>query len=105
MIELATAKDLQGGSQAYESIASYIATYTPDLSIGVAGQGPYFAETLGRGNVIAYYQALSRQNSFDASGHTYSANRMSIFGNWTRRADDWTLQQKVASKVLALMPN
>jgi hypothetical protein len=100
LTELTTAMKLQGTSQGYESVASDIATYTPDLSVGVAGQGPYLAATLGRENIIAYYQALSRQSGYDASVHTYSANRMSILGNWARRANDWTLQQQLASKEL-----
>ena len=106
--ELEVAQVRQREAQSAESTASDISTYTPDINVGTSFPVPpsfpvtvTFSATLGRGNIIAYYQAVSRERSFEASEHTYNANKSSILGGWIRRASDWTLQKDLAIKELA----
>lgn len=106
LTELKIAQDMQAEAQGAERAASAIATYTPDISAGlnVPPTGPpevTFSATLGRGNIIAYYQAEGREKGFKASVHTYYANDSSILAGWKRRADDWKLQADLALKELA----
>jgi Tc toxin complex TcA C-terminal TcB-binding domain len=104
--ELAGAQDFQKEGQSAESTASDIATYSPDFSTGVIldPMGPpkiTVSATIGRGNIISYFQAVSREKNFEASIRTYHASRSSILGGWNRRADDWRLQKDLAFKELA----
>jgi Tc toxin complex TcA C-terminal TcB-binding domain/Neuraminidase-like domain/PA14 domain/Salmonella virulence plasmid 28.1kDa A protein len=104
--QLKLAQVLQGDAQTAETTASAVATYVADISTGIniPPTGPpelTFSATLGRGNIIAYHQAVSRQKGFMASVHTYYANDSSILGSWKRRAEDWRLQKDLAFKELA----
>jgi hypothetical protein len=108
LTEQKKAQDFQTEAQSAESTASDITTRTPDISAGTSFPAPpgypvtiSFSATLGRGNIIAYYQAKSREKGFEASMHTYHANEASILGGWKRRADDWKLQKDLAFKELA----
>src|SRR5262249_33568737 len=92
LVELGVSETLQFDSQSAEQSASMIATYLPDVAVGVSGLGPHLTATLGRGNLIAYYQANSREKSFEASQHTQAASLASIIGGWLRRRDDWNYQ-------------
>jgi hypothetical protein len=103
--ELVQAQDYQMRSQSEEFTAAEITHFAPDISIGIganiSGTGPTFSATLGRANLIAGCQALSRAKSMEASIHSFHANRSSILGGWQRRSDDWTLQKNLATKELA----
>lgn len=106
LAKLKISQDVQAESQSVEGTASDIATYSPDINTGVildTGAPPKLtlSATIGRGNVIAYYQAKSREKAFEASGYTYHANESSILAGWLRRADDWKLQADLALKELA----
>jgi hypothetical protein len=98
--ELGSARSLQYDSQSAEQSASMIAMVLPDTSVGVSGQGPHFTATLGRGNIIAYYQAVSREKAFEAGEHSHAANLASILGGWLRRRDEWNQQADQAGKEL-----
>lgn len=104
--QLKLAQVLQGDAQNAENTASTIATYVVDVSAGlnIPPTGPpelTMAATIGRENIIAYYQAASRERAFNASVHTYFANDSSILGSWKRRAEEWRLQKELALKELA----
>ena len=105
LTELAAAQDAQEQAHSAEATATDITTYSPDISVGVVagptGNGATFAATLGRANVIAYFQAKSREKGYDASLHGNSAFLSSTLGAWSRRADDWKLQRDLATKELA----
>jgi hypothetical protein len=98
--ELGRARSLQYDSQSAEQSASMIATVLPDTAVGVSGQGPHFTATMGRGNILAYYQSVSREKAFEAGEHSHAANLASILGGWLRRRDDWNHQSDQASKEL-----
>ena len=100
MNELKAALSLQEEGQSAEGIASDISTFVPDLTAGMVALAPTVSVTLGRGNVIAAFQAESREKNFEASVHTFYANRSSIEGGWKRRAEDWKLQKDLAAKEL-----
>lgn len=104
--ELKIAQEFQKNGQSAESTASDITTYAPDISAGVnvpAGDLPTvtMSATFGRGNFVSYYQAISREKSFEASVSNAHANESFILGGWKRRADDWRLQKDLAAKELA----
>ncbi len=100
--ELAQAQTLQEEAQSDEGIASDVATYVPDVSAGVIElKKPLLTATVGRGNVIAAFQARSREKNFEASVHSFNANKSSIEAVWKRRTDEWKLQEKLAAGELA----
>ncbi|HVG22227.1 MAG TPA: neuraminidase-like domain-containing protein [Blastocatellia bacterium] len=108
LMELAAAQDFQKEGQSAESTASDIATYSPDFGAGVIldPMGPpkiTVSATVGRGNVVSHFKAVSGEKNFEASLHTYHASRSSILGGWNRRAEDWRLQKDLAFKELAQM--
>lgn len=100
--ELNKAQKEQSRAHDEEETASDITTYTPDVTTGVSGGSPptHSTVSLGRGNIIAYYQARSRAKAFKASEHTHNANLASIKGVWQRRDDEWKLQFDLATKEL-----
>lgn len=102
--ELATGQIKQSQGQQAERVASDIAMSTPDTTTGAqlggSAAGPIFSMTIGRANIIAYYQAISREKSYQASIHSNHANLSSILGGWKRRSDDWKLQRDLAGKEL-----
>ncbi|WAK02308.1 neuraminidase-like domain-containing protein [Methylobacter sp. YRD-M1] len=101
---LADAQGSQHDGQQAERTASNITTSTYDISIGAINSylgGPTFSATIGRANIISYYQALSREKNYQASIHTYHANLSSMLGGWKRRSDEWNLQKDLALKELA----
>lgn len=103
LTELAAAQDDQVQAHSAEATATDIVTYSPDISVGVVAgpvSGATFAATLGRANVVAYFQAKSREKGYNASLHSNSAYLSSTVGAWSRRADDWKLQRELAGKEL-----
>jgi Tc toxin complex TcA C-terminal TcB-binding domain len=100
LAELGDAQHLEQQGQGEESTANEIAAYAPDITVGFSGMGGHSTISLGRANVIAQYQARSREKSFDASQHTHKANMASITGSWVRRTNDWKLQLDLATKEL-----
>jgi hypothetical protein len=102
---LKESRDFQRIGQTAENIISDITTYLPDITTGYSyttatGWSQKADVTIGRANVIAYYEAKSRANIYDASVRTSWANDASILGGWRRRADDWKLQKDLAFKEL-----
>ncbi len=101
--KLAESQASQSEAQQAEMMASNIVIGTYDVTVGaVVGTpgGTITTMTIGRSNIIAYYQAISREKNYQASVHSYNANRASILGGWKRRSDDWELQKNLASKEL-----
>lgn len=101
--ELGEARELEQKAQRQEETAADLTWSTYDISTGVqagAGGGPFFSETLGRANLIAYYEAQGRALRNDAAQHSYQANLSSILGQWLRRADEWKLQRDLTLKEL-----
>ncbi|MEV5745367.1 neuraminidase-like domain-containing protein [Microbispora rosea] len=101
--ELATARDYQHQAGLWEVRGADVARWAPDVSVGLSiaqGGGWSLGTTVGRGNLIPFFEALSREKNNKASANTYNANRSSILGGWIRRADDWKLQRDLAVKEL-----
>ncbi len=83
-----------------EQYAANLTRYSPDFSVGSSGGLPSFSTTIGRANLIAFFEANSRSKRNDAARSGYAANLSSILGQWARRAEDWALQQQLALKEL-----
>jgi hypothetical protein len=105
LIQLANARIFQKDGQTAENIITDLQRDLPDITTGwsyatQSGWQQIANITWGRSNVIAHYQANSRENSYEASIRTSWANDASILGGWRRRADDWKLQKDLAFKEL-----
>jgi hypothetical protein len=99
--ELTTAQRLQNDGQVSEQMASMIASYLPDTSIGVSGGNVHFTAAFGRGNLIAQYQSEAHEKSFQSGQHTHASSLAATLGVWMRRRTEWKFQAEQAVRELA----
>jgi hypothetical protein len=99
--ELTTAQRLQNDGQVSEQMASMIASYLPDTSIGVSGGNVHFTAAFGRGNLVAQHQSAAHEKSFQAGQHTHASSLAAMLGTWMRRQTEWKFQAEQAERELA----
>jgi hypothetical protein len=73
---------------------------TPDYEAGVSGMGAHATTTTGGSHAGAGLAAFGRSIQIQASMINVSAMQSSIVGSYSRRADDWKLQERLAEKEL-----
>jgi hypothetical protein len=98
--EMEMAQRLLNAAQTSEQFASMIASYLPDTSIGSSGNGAHFTMTFGRGNLIAQYQSVAHEKTFQAGQHTHASGMAATLGAWMRRRSDWKFQTDQAGREL-----
>jgi hypothetical protein len=98
--EMLAAQDVQSEGQDHENAAADVSTYMPDFSVGVSGMGGHSTVSIGRSNIVAFFQARSSRKRFQASEHTQQATLAGIEGAWTRRAEEWGLHRETIKREL-----
>ena len=78
--ELTTSQQLLNAGQTSEQLASMIASYLPDTSIGSSGNGAHFTASFGRGNLIAQHQSVAHEKSFQAGQHSHASSMAATLG-------------------------
>ncbi|CAM4080751.1 neuraminidase-like domain-containing protein [Vreelandella rituensis] len=96
LAHLEAAQDYQKKSQMVDMLGGMLG-YMPNFTVGP----PTTVETTwGSSNLMSAFGMVSHAFSMDASRHSHNANRDSILGQWSRRAEDWSLQHQLALKEL-----
>jgi Tc toxin complex TcA C-terminal TcB-binding domain/Neuraminidase-like domain len=87
--ELKSAGSAQERASSHDLTSADAARFIPDFSVGFSGVGPFATISLGRANVLAFYQFRSQEMSAEAGKSTHASNLAGIRGLWTRRTEDW----------------
>ncbi|MFO7579714.1 MAG: hypothetical protein R6W74_05850 [Nitrosomonas halophila] len=74
--------------------------YMPNFTVGSSVVSPTVETTWGSSNLMSALSLFSHGFRGNASQDSTSSNQDSILGQWTRRAEDWALQQQLALKEL-----
>ena len=96
---LEAARDKENVAQVLDIISSALSAI-PNFTIGAAGFGgsPQGNVTLGGGTFAAIVTSIAQGFRMDASGKRHGAQMASLTGSYTRRQDDWGLQEALAEK-------
>jgi len=96
-----TAFGHQQKAQRY-NIAASVLGCLPNITIGVSGAGgsPHVNAQVSIGNIISALQAASGSETQLSNAASFEAGRASTLASYTRRFDDWKLQERLADKEL-----
>jgi hypothetical protein len=97
-----TAFGHQEKAQRY-NIAASVLGFLPNCTIGVSGFGgtPHVNAQFSTGNIISALQAASGSETQLSNAASFEAGRASTLASYTRRFEDWKLQERLADKELA----
>ncbi len=94
------ARDLAGKAQRdaldHDLVSADASRFIPEVSVGFSGLGPHATVSLGRANILAFFQFRSQEKSASAARSAHTADLEAIRGNWKRRGTDWAFSAEQA---------
>ena len=90
------AEQAQGKAFDHDLVSADAARFIPDLSVGFSGAGPHATVSLGRANILSFFQFRGQEKSADAARSSHVSNLAAVRGTWKRRGTDWKFLTKQA---------
>ena len=87
--ELESAGRAQDQALSHDLVSADAARFIPDFALGWSGMGPLTSISIGRANVLAFFDFRSREKSATATQASHKSSLAGIRGNWLRRSDEW----------------
>ncbi|PSH61678.1 hypothetical protein CU102_26790 [Phyllobacterium brassicacearum] len=87
--ELESAGRAQEQALSHDLVSADAARFIPDFALGWSGMGPLTSISLGRANVLAFFDFRSREKSATATKASHQSTLAGIRGGWLRRSDEW----------------